>query len=107
MFLNVSPDEAVERGKAREVTELPAGAPQPVLALGSPSPSAYGDYDVEIRDAAGSPVFTIHGVQRNRDGYYTLSVPKGSLRPGTYKIQVFGVEGSRREALETYTVRQP
>ena len=46
-------------------------------------------------------------VQRNQDGYYTLSVPKGSLKPGTYAIQVFGVEGSRREALETYSVRQP
>jgi anti-sigma factor RsiW len=112
-FLSVSPDEAVERGKAGQIADLPAGAPESVLALGSPRSSAYRDYDVEIRDAGnasgngGRPLFTIHGVQRNPDGYYTLSVPKGSLKPGSYTIQVFGVEGSRREALETYSVRQP
>jgi anti-sigma factor RsiW len=114
-FLSVSPDEAVERGKAGQVADLPAGAPESVLALGSPRPSAFHDYDVEIRDAGtaggsgsgSSPLFTVHGVQRNQDGYYTLSVPRGSLKPGAYTIRVFGVEGSRREALETYSVRQP
>ncbi len=109
-FLSVSPDQAVERGKTGQIANLPAGAPESVLALGSPRPSAYHDYDVEIRDAGGSgssPLFTVHGVQRNQDGYYTLSVPRGSLKPGAYTIQVFGVEGSRREALETYSVRQP
>jgi anti-sigma factor RsiW len=108
-FLSVSPDEAVERGKAGQIADLPAGASESVLALGSPRPSSYHDYDVEIREAGrgGSPFFTVHGVQRNQDGYYTLSVPRGSLKPGAYTIQVFGVEGSRREALETYSVRQP
>jgi len=106
--LSVSPDEAVERGKAGQIADLPAGAPESVLALGSLRPNSFHDYDAEIRgDSGGNPLFTVHGVQRNQDGYYTLSVPKGSLKPGTYTIQVFGVEGGGRAALETYSVRQP
>jgi anti-sigma factor RsiW len=105
-FLNVSPDQAVERGKAREVTKLPAAASPPVLALVTSGTGIYDEYQIEIRDGRGALAATVRGIQKDPNGFYPVLLPRGTLRPGTYTLQVFGVAGSRREPLETYTVEE-
>ena len=106
-FFNVSPQDAVLRNdSSRQVTEIPEGVSQPVLVLGASKTSSFPEYEVEIQDERGNPVSTIQGLQLDSNGFYALLLPKGSLEPGSYKLRVFGVAGDRREALETYSVRQ-
>ncbi|MFY9819862.1 MAG: zf-HC2 domain-containing protein [Thermoanaerobaculia bacterium] len=105
-FLNVSPDQAVERGKAREVTKLPASSSPPVLALVSSGTGVYDQYQIEIRDPRGALVSTVRGIQKDPNGFYPVLLPRGALMPGTYTLHVFGVAGNRREPLETYTVEK-
>ncbi|HEX4965310.1 MAG TPA: zf-HC2 domain-containing protein [Thermoanaerobaculia bacterium] len=105
-FLNVAPDQAVERGKAAEPAELPAAASPPVLALVTSGTGVYDEYQIEVRDERGVLVTTAPGIQKDPNGFYPVLLPRGTLKPGTYRLHVFGVAGSRREPLETYTIQK-
>jgi anti-sigma factor RsiW len=106
--VNIPPDEEVRDQAAGPITlPAPAVGRQPVFALGPSYAGHYSHYEIEIRNERGDVLATAPGVPRDQNGYYGQLVFKGDLKPGVYKLQVFGVEGSRREALETYSVRQP
>lgn len=46
-------------------------------------------------------------VPRTPDGSFVIVVPHDSLKPGTYRLVVYGITGERQEPLSSYTLRVP
>lgn len=64
------------------------------------------EHEVEIVDPAGKVVWSASGLVRNADtDSYHLTLPPGTLRPGSYTIRVYGLAEGRREPVESYSIR--
>lgn len=73
-------------------------------------PTVIGDqqfeaYRFEITDAAGRTAWRSELLHRNEDDTFAVLVPRAFLPPGRYKLALYGVNGARREPIETYTLR--
>ncbi len=101
----VTPSADVVRGnRSAEPTEVPARA-YATLLLTSAHPKTYREHAVEIVNAAGKVVWNAAGLALDKNGYYNLTLPPGTLSPGTYTIRVYGLTDGRREPLEVYSIR--
>ncbi len=90
-------------GETGTTIELPAGAGGATLILNTRGPSAFREHAVELRDAAGKPVWSARGLVTQPDeGPFHLHLPRQVLAPGTYTLEVFGLDGARREKVQTY-----
>ncbi len=100
------PLAAIVRGAEAEAPKLPAHLDATLLLSPDPQKKPYPAYDLEILDASGKAMWSVPGLRRDeRSGGYNVSLPKGSLRPGTYTIQVYGRSGAAREPAERYQIR--
>ena len=63
----------------------------------------------EIVDAANPSrtVWTGRTVPRTPNGSFVIFVPRDSLKPGTYRLVVYGITGERQEPLSSFTLRVP
>jgi hypothetical protein len=52
-------------------------------------------------------VWSSKPVPRTPDGSFVILVPRDSLKPGTYRLVVYGITGERQEPLNSYTLRVP
>jgi hypothetical protein len=61
----------------------------------------------DIVDAANPSrtVWSGDAVRRTSSGSFVILVPRDSLKPGTYRLMVYGVTGEREEPLNSYTFR--
>jgi hypothetical protein len=62
---------------------------------------------VEAGPNSSRPVWSSEAVPRTPDGSFVILVPRDSLKPGTYKLVVYGITGERQEPLNSYTLRVP
>jgi hypothetical protein len=63
----------------------------------------------EIIDTASPPrtIWSGKAVPRTPNGSFVILVPRDSLKPGTYRLVVYGITGEREEPLSSFTVRVP
>jgi hypothetical protein len=64
----------------------------------------------EISDVAANSsrmVWSSRVVRRTSNGSFVILVPRDSLKPGTYRLVVYGVTGERQEPLNAFTFRVP
>ena len=94
--------EGADRSPANAV-ELPAE--ELVLILGAPEESGFSDYEAHILDEQGSPVWARTGLHPRPLGTFHLSFQRGVLKPGTYRIHLFGKDGEHRKPLAIYELR--
>ncbi|HEX9669505.1 MAG TPA: zf-HC2 domain-containing protein [Thermoanaerobaculia bacterium] len=94
-------------GETGTTIELPAGAGGATLILNTGGPSAFREHAVELRDAAGKRVWSARGLLAQPEGAFHLHLPRQALAPGAYTLEVYGLDGARREKVQTYkfTVR--
>lgn len=61
----------------------------------------------EIVDAANPSrtVWSSRAMQRTPDGSLVIVVSRAFLKPGTYRLVVYGITGERQEPLSSYTLR--
>ena len=52
-------------------------------------------------------VWSSKPVARTPNGSFVILVPRDSLKPGTYRLVVYGITGERQEPLNSYTLRVP
>jgi hypothetical protein len=52
-------------------------------------------------------VWSSKPVPYTRDNSFVILVPRDSLKPGTYRLVVYGITGERQEPLDSYTLRIP
>lgn len=97
---------AVRDRERAERTAVPAWADRILLILNLFGPRAYSAYEVEIFDAVerGKKVWSSREVHRAPDGSFALEVPRGFLPAGAYRIELSGLEGSRRDPLAAYNL---
>lgn len=97
--------DVVRGGEAGGANEIP-GKTYATLLLTPTHMETHREHAVEIVDATGKVAWTASGLTRNADtDSYHLTLPPGTLRPGTYTIRVFGLADGRREPVESYSIR--
>ena len=96
------PGADVVRGGDGTTIELPAGAGGATLILNTSGPSAFREHAVELRDAAGKRVWSARGLVAQPEGAFLLHLSRQILAPGTYTLEVYGLDGARREKVQTY-----
>jgi hypothetical protein len=105
------PDGQRGGGAAGELPlTLSAGGSDFVLAPAVINAPRYADYGVELLDLATTPpqsIYSASGLARHTDNTLTIFVPRSFLPPGRYRLVVYGIEESRRDALAAYTMRVP
>jgi hypothetical protein len=63
----------------------------------------------EIVDTAdpSRPIWNSKAMPRTADGSLVIVVPREFLKPGAYRLVVYGITGERQEPLSSYTLRVP
>lgn len=102
---DLRPTGDVVRGGAGNVYEVPAGTAAGLILLAS-HPETHRDHRIEIVDASGKVVWSAEGLRRNpKTDDFSITLPSGSLEPGTYTIRISAEEGGKRVDLESYAIR--
>lgn len=64
-------------------------------------------YRLEIIDANGRMLWSRAELVPNDNDTFPIIVPRSFLKPGTYQVVLYGIDGAREERVTTYTVRVP
>jgi hypothetical protein len=103
--------DVVRGGGAGNVYEVPAGNAAGLILLAS-HPETHRDHRIEILDGiggsggSGKVVWSAEGLRRNpKTDDFSLTLPSGSLKPGSYTIRLSADEGGKRVELESYAIR--
>ncbi|HVS00497.1 MAG TPA: zf-HC2 domain-containing protein [Thermoanaerobaculia bacterium] len=89
----------------RAVVELAPASRFFALILSPKGSPDYAGYRVEILDAGGRTVWSEKGLEKNRHGSFTLILTRGFLRPGEYRLRLYGLEGGTGQLIEEFQVR--
>lgn len=66
----------------------------------------YPHYHLELHDSRNKAVWTNNTAEPDEDDAFQIVIPHAFLRDGEdYRLQIFGVDGERRELLGSYDVR--
>jgi hypothetical protein len=97
---------AARDGEGAEHTSLPAWADRLLLILNLFEPRSYSAYQVQIFDAlkGGKAIWSSRDLRRAPDGNFAFEVPRSFLPAGAYRIELSGLEGSRRDRLAVYNL---
>ena len=95
------------RGPAGAATTLTAGGDAYLMSAALNDHQPFEAYRFELVDSANRLVWSSGAVQPSDDDTFAVLVPRAFLVPGTYKLNLYGVNGERRENLESYSVRVP
>jgi anti-sigma factor RsiW len=67
--------------------------------------TTYETYEIEIRKPEEEPFWRRRDLRLTEEGDFSLTLPPGYLKPGTYEIRVFGLrDGQRGEQVGMYQV---
>jgi anti-sigma factor RsiW len=104
-------------GRANEGAERSSEAPAPTrieadrlayLSLPAEHEETHGagGHSVAILDSSGKVVWSAPGLLRDSgNDDYTLTLPEGFLKPGSYTLRITAQEGGREVVTETYAVQ--
>lgn len=89
-----------------EPASFPAWADRLLLILNLFEPRSYSAYQVEIFDAleGGRSIWRSGDLRRSHDGNFAFEVPRSFLPAGAYRIELSGLDGSRRDRLAVYNL---
>ena len=106
LVIELSPDGAGLRS-APEVIELPADSEVLVLTLGSDGREGreFPAYEAEGFDESGRKVWKREGLRPTDVGTFGLTLPRGAMQPGRYRIDLYGRDRGERQLLATYPLR--
>lgn len=95
---------APARGEASPPTEvkLPTETGAFTLVLNPDGALRQTEYAAEIVRGDGTPVWSGRGLRKNAFDTFSLTLSARLFTPGSYRIRLFGVEGSRREPAGEY-----
>ena len=87
--------------------ERPGRSEELLLVLGGDlhGERVFTEYEAEVLDAGGKHLWSRRGLQPTALGTFHVAFQRTSLRPGTYRIDLFGHEKDGRTRLATYDLR--
>jgi hypothetical protein len=94
------------RRGVEQATFLTAKGERLVLDLALFNASRFEAYRVEMSDETRSP-WRSAAIRAADEETLSVDVSRAYLKPGKYRIQVYGIEGAREERLDSYTLRVP
>ncbi|MFN7963192.1 MAG: hypothetical protein U0002_18170 [Thermoanaerobaculia bacterium] len=86
------------RGSLKQAPTLRASAGLHTLILHAPAATGAG-YRLELRSAAGKVLWSRSGLTPAEPGLFLLSLPRESLEPGEYQLELFPGQPGERLAL--------
>ena len=94
-------------GSQSEINQikLPASANSIILILNGEGLVPSPNYGVEIVNDPGKLIWRARGLRRGQLGNLTLTIDRSFLRPGTYRLKLYGQEGWSSKALAEYIMR--
>jgi hypothetical protein len=95
------------RGPSSEPATLTAQGESVLLITPLIGESDYDRYRIEIVDASSDRPIWSSDALRPEDDSFAILVPRRFLKPGIYRVVVFGITGTREERLATYSLRAP
>lgn len=105
-IFQLAPSGEVARGGTSTGTQEIAARESAVLLLTAGHAETHRDHAVEIVDASGKVAWSATGLPRDPENpLYTLTLPSGALRAGSYTIRVYGLTAGGREPVESYSIR--
>jgi hypothetical protein len=76
------------------------------VILNPPGRTDFGAYEVEILDAGGAVVRSERGLEPNRFGSFSLTIPREVLGAGDFRFRLMGIgPGGARQRVEEYALR--
>lgn len=98
-------DSAATRNEAKvQVVKLRPEDRSLLLAL-TPTGPKWPEYVIEVLDGSGTQVWTGSGFALSEFGTIRLQMPRALLPADDYEVRLQGLDGERREQLETFRVR--
>ena len=98
------------RRGVEQATFLTAKGERFVLDLALFNASRFETYRVEMSDSATEPArlpWRSAPIRAADEETLSVDVSRAYLKPGKYRIVVYGIDGAREERLDTYTLRVP
>lgn len=96
------------RRGAEQATPLTANGERFVLDLALFNAARFETYRVEISgEAQTRPPWRSAAIRAADEETLSVDVSRMYLKPGRYRIVVYGIEGAREERLDSYTLRVP
>jgi hypothetical protein len=103
--VDLFPASALRGGDGGGVVELGPSSRSFALILSPKGSSDFAGYRTQIIGPAGNVVWSGGGLERNRDGSFTLILSRRFLGPGEYRLRLFGVHGETRQLIEEFRMR--
>lgn len=97
-LVDLQPAEGA-RGTAPEAPTLRASAGLHTLILHAPAAAAGEGFRLELRSADGKVLWSRSGLTPAEPGLFLLSLPRESLEPGEYQLELFPGQPGERLAL--------
>src|SRR4051794_16785158 len=98
------------RGVEGEPNKLTPNGESYLLVPGLGSDLGADKLRVDILDMAVNPprtVWSSNAISRTSNGSLVIVLRRDSLKPGAYKLVVYGITGARQDELSTFTLRVP
>lgn len=96
------------RGGESTLPVLTARGESVVLIASLIGPRDFDRYRIDIVDTASNrTIWSTPAAPPRENDFFSIVVPRRFLEPGTYRIEVHGLEGSAEERLATYSLRVP
>jgi hypothetical protein len=99
------PEEEGGARSAPKTLEVPQGAEELVLVLGTRVQKDFPAYEAEVVDSRGARVWARQGLRPTAMGSFRVSFRQGDLKPGTFRVRLFGRAGKARTVIGTYEMR--
>lgn len=95
------------RGPGTDAVTLTAKGESVLLILPLIGQRDYDRYRIEVVDAASDRAIWSSSAERPEDDAFAILVPRRFLKPGAYRVAIYGVSGASEERLATYSLRAP
>ena len=96
-----------KRGAAEKLVPVEPNAESLLLEFTLYHQGTFAGYRLDILDSTDSRSLWSSAVTRQDNGNFAILVPRSFLRPGTYEIILYGVEGREIKPLSTYSLYVP
>lgn len=105
-LVNLAPVGSTRQGaQEASVLRLPADAERAWVILNPVAELDASTYDVEVVAPDGEVVLRLQDLSSSEEGNFRLEIPRGVLRPGEYRVLLFGKTAGQRQIVDEFALR--